>query len=1073
MKRWLIGAAALLSVYVALAGYWLPRHLERIIPEYVATELGRKATIGTIHINPLLFRTELADFALAEADGRPIVRFRRLVVDFELSSLARWAWTFSTIALDGLELHADIAPDERFNLAELAASLPKGDGAKEKQDAPPPRLLLQHIAITDAAILFSDRSGARPRFDSVRPLALELRDLTTIPDRRGPYSLNARLPGGATLSWLGELSLRPIFSLGEIAIRGARPASLWKFFQEDLKIAEPAGTVDVDLRYNAAHAKGVTEFTVEDIHVTARDVALAHPGAKTPFFALKSAAVAGARFDLAARELRVPSIELRDGAVRAEIGADGILDLQKLTPASPPPADGPKGEPWRVKLDSVKLGGIALELSDLSREAPLALRAGAVDASLSAAIETGAAAQVTVSGFGLKVTGVSAGALAAPEPVAGLAAITLDGGSLDLRAQRVAAKRLAIDGGLVAVAREADGSVPALGLLKSRIKKESPAGKPWALALELLEIGKVKIALADRSFSPPVAYDIDPLTVTVKDFRTEGRQPIRLDSTLRVAQGGTLRVSAEAGTAFDRASVRATLERLSLKPLQPAVADRTTLALASGEVSATVQAQYRALKDRAELRTRGNASVEELLLTEAGTGERFLGWKAVHVNGISFSLAPERLDISSIVVTGLGAKVLVNKDRSVNLAQALKPQAGEPRAAEAPQGDPFPLSVERVRLERAAVDFSDLSLVLPFAAKIEEFSGDVLGLSTDRASRAVAKLEGRVDEFGLARVDGSLAPFDPKGFMDLRVAFRNVEMSPLSAYSVTFAGRRIAAGRLALDLQYRIDQGALAGDNKVELRDFTLGESVETPGALRLPLDLAVALLTDSQGRIAVAVPVRGNVNDPQFSYGHLVWQAITTVLTNIVSAPFRALFGGGEQVESIAFDPGRAVLTPPEREKLKRLAGALAERPKLKLVIEGQHGEADAGALRARDVAAAVSAQLERARPGEEPEPVNTRDARTQRALEAIFIARNSEQALAEFGAGRERDGAFYDALLARLVESAPLPAETLGKLARERTDAVAGHLESLAVPAARMSRKDTGAAEGERAKLALDAAG
>jgi hypothetical protein len=537
-------------------------------------------------------------------------------------------------------------------------------------------------------------------------------------------------------------------------------------------------------------------------------------------------------------------------------------------------------------------------------------------------------------------------------------------------------------------------------------------------------------------------------------------------------------VSAEASPALDRASARATLERLSLKPLQPAVASRTTLALASGEVSASVQAQYRALKNRAELRTRGNASVDDLLLTEAAGGERFLGWKSVNVNGISFSLAPERLDISSIVVTGLGAKVLVNKDRSVNLAQAFKPQAGEPQAgeprtADPTQGDPFPVSVERVRLDRAAVDFSDLSLVLPFAAKIEEFSGDVLGLSTERASRAVAKLEGRVDEFGLARVDGSLAPFDPKGFMDLRVAFRNVEMSPLSAYSVTFAGRRIAAGRLALDLQYKIDQGALAGDNKVELRNFTLGESVEAPGALSLPLDLAVALLTDSQGRIAVAVPVRGNVNDPQFSYGHLVWQAITTVITNIVSAPFRALFGGGEEVESIAFDPGRAVLTPPEREKLERLAGALAERPKLRLVIEGQHGEADAGALRARDVAAAVSAQLERARPGEEPEPVNTREARTQRALEAIFTARNSEKALEDFSAGRERDGAFYDALLARLVESAPLPAEALGKLARERTDAVAGHMESLAVPAARMSRKDAGAAEGERAKLALDAAG
>ncbi|HKU47911.1 MAG TPA: DUF748 domain-containing protein, partial [Burkholderiales bacterium] len=900
LKRWLIAAAALLALYTALAGYWLPRYLERVIPEYFVTQLGRQATIGAVSVNPLLFKVELADFALAEADGRPIVRFRRLLVDFELSSLARWAWTFSTIALDGLEVLADIGPDERFNLAELAASFPKG--AEEPGDAPPPRLLLQHIAITDAAILFSDRSGPRPRADSVRPLALELRDITTIPDRRGPYTVSARLPGGATLSWLGEISLRPIFSLGEISIRGARPASLWKFFQDDLRIAEPAGTVDIDLRYNAAYARGAPEFTVQDIQVTARGVALAHPGAKQPFFALKTASVSGGRFDLAARELRVPSIELRDGALRAEIGEDGVVDLQKLS-SQEESAKPPAGEPWRVRLESVRVGNMALEVKDLSRAAPLALQVGAVDLGLSAAMETGAAPQVLLDGITLKVANVSAGDASAPEPVLALASIALEGGSVDLREQRVAARRFAIDGGAVSVAREADGKLPALELLKSKVEKPSSAGKPWRYALDAFEIGGLKIALADRGFSPPVAYDIEPLTVSVKDIRSEGKRPIRLDAALRVAQGGAFKLSAEAGPAFDRASARMTLEKLSLKPLQPAVATRTTLTLGSGDVSAAMQAQYRKAKDRAELRTKGAASLDNLLLNEAASGERFLEWKAVNVNGIDFT--PERLAIGNVVVSGLGAKVVVNKDRSVNLAQAVKPG---PEAKTAPEGDPFPLSIERVRLDRAQVDFSDLSLVLPFAAKIEEFSGDVLGLSTDRASRAVTKLEGKVDEFGLARVDGSLATYDPKAFLDLRVAFRNVEMTPLSAYSVTFAGRRIASGRLALDLQYKIDQGALAGDNKVELRNLALGERVEAPGALSLPLDLAVALLTDGDGRIAVAVPVKGNVNDPQFSYGHLVWQAISTVITNIVSAPFRALFGGGgEQAESIAFDPGRA----------------------------------------------------------------------------------------------------------------------------------------------------------------------
>jgi hypothetical protein len=369
-------------------------------------------------------------------------------------------------------------------------------------------------------------------------------------------------------------------------------------------------------------------------------------------------------------------------------------------------------------------------------------------------------------------------------------------------------------------------------------------------------------------------------------------------------------------------------------------------------------------------------------------------------------------------------------------------------------------------------------------------------LSSDPASRAVAKLEGRVDEFGLARVDGSLATFDPTQFMDLRVAFRNIEMTPLSPYSATFAGRRIASGRLGLDLQYKIDKGALLGDNKVELMKFTLGERVEAPGALNLPLDLAVALLTDAEGRIAIGVPVKGNVNDPQFSYGHLIWQAITTVLTNIVTAPFRALFGsGGDAVESIAFDPGRAALLPPEREKLKRVAEALEKRPQLKLAVEGQYSEADRAALRRRDVAHALALALESEAVGDEPPPVNARDAKTQRAMEALFVKRASEQAFAAFVTQTEKarggkpvervgalaalvgrpsaDGAFYDALLEQLNASAPLPGDALDQLARARSSAVAEHLEkTLSVLPARVERKAAAAGDGERAKLGLDAA-
>ena len=1118
-RPWLWGTlGSLFALYLVLGFFVLPGYLRRVIPEQVEAGLKRKASLREVSVNPLFLSVELRDFALHEPDGRAMVAFRRLLVDFQLSSLPRWAWTFSSIELEGLQVLADIAPDGRFNFAELAAGLLKEEKPADAKPQALPRLLLQHFALIDGTFTFSDRSGARPAIATLRPLAVELHDLTTLPGR-GPYTISTLLPGGGTLAWRGEISLQPIFSFGEISLSNARPASIWRFFEDDFRLAEPGGAAQISLRYRAAYTDATPELTVEDFRFAMSDLVLIERGAKEPFFALKTVAVEGAHFDLARRELRVPRVELRGGILHTEADARGVLNLQKL--AVPPPSGAaappsrvespaPPQQPWRVSIEALRIGELALRHRDYSRASPSAFAIGALDVKLAATLEAGAQTQVAVNHIAVTLSRVGLGEALATEPLVGIDTVSLDDGSFDLRGQALTARRIAIKGGGAKVVRETDGSIRLLQLLKGadrpQPRQAPPAGKPWRVALDAFDVEGVKIALSDLGTAPPVAYDINPLSISVRNIRNEGKNPIRLDAALRIAQGGSLRVSGEATPAANwsppRASARATLERLSLKPLQPLVAARTALALGSGEVSAAVQAQYREVKDRAEVRATGTASVDDFRLNEAGSSEPLLQWKSVAASGVAFDLEPDRLAIAEIRVSGLGAKVIVNKDRSVNLARATKPPVSaqntpEPlpvkQAPAKPPTEAFPIRVERLRMDKAAVDFADLSLVLPFAAKIQELDGDVLGISTDPASRAVVKLEGRVDEYGLARVGGSLATYDPKAFLDLGVVFRNVEMQPLSAYSVTFAGRRIAAGRLSLDLQYKIDQGALAGDNKVELQNFTLGEPVETPGALSLPLDLAVGLLTDAQGRIAIAMPVKGNVNAPEFSYGSLVGQALTTVINNIVTAPFRALFGGGaEAVDNIAFDAGRSTLQPPERERLKRVASALNDRPQLRLVVEGQYTDADRAALRQHEVARAIAVKLER--PSDEPQPVNARDGRTQRALEALFVERSSDAALDQFVVGVEKsrgkevdrvgalaaitgrasaDGAFYDALLARLNETSPLADDALARLAAARAAAVAEHLEkTLSVPAARLERKPPAAGDGERAKLALDIA-
>jgi len=1066
---------ALFTLYALFGFFAMPRIVKQQIGSFAADTLLRKTSIGDVRVNPLLLSLEIRDFALTEHDGAPIAGFKRLFADFELSSVFRLAWTFSAIELDGLDVRADIAPDGRFNILALLDSLPK---TEDRPNAKLPRALLHRLALRGGEISFSDRSLPEPANTKLAPLDLEVHEISTLPERRGDYTVAAKFSDGSSLSWRGEASLLPIASQGEFAFTGAKLSSAWRFLRDRFGLAEPQGELDFALHYRLAYAAGVAQLEADNIKVRGRSVALATTGTKNVSAALGSLEIDGGKAVLSAT----------------------------------------RDQPWQAKLEALKFSAAGLDFSDNSRVTPYRATIKEIAGGLSASAgERATGPQVLFEGIAVTLSGLSAGAPGAAgtiQPLAALDSIALDGGKLDLAERRLDAGRVTVTGGELRLVRDKDGSLPVLkmfapsdeGLLRRQIggavQEAKAEGKPWRIALQELAANDTRISLTDHTFGDPVSYDVRELRFALHGFESDAKAPLKFDATLRLEQGGTLKADGEALLSGEQADLRVKVERLNLKPLQPAIATRAHVKLESGDFSANLKGSYRKGTGKLGLRLGGTLRVDNLLVNEAGSGERLLAWKSLAATGLSLGLGPDQLKIEEAKLDGLGAKLVVFADRSVNMAKAVIVQpvdeAAQKAAVTLADTKPlFPVTIDRIRFSDGIVDFADLSLVLPFGAKVHQMAGLVEGVSTDRASRASVKLEGRVDEFGLARADGSVEPFHPTDFMDLNVIFRNVDMPALSAYSATFAGRRIASGKLSLDLKYKINKGQLAGDNRVVLEKFTLGEKVESPNALNLPLDLAIALLTDSDGKIDLAVPVSGDVNDPKFSYGPIIWQAIRTVLTKIVTAPFRALGslfgGGGESLEAIAFDPGRAALLPPEQEKLKKVAEGLAKRQQLRLVAEGQTGPADRAALQQLDVARAVNARLGRtSAAGAAPDPVNVADAKTQRALEAVFIERQSDEALNKFIAetakarGKEvsranialamvgtasADREFYAALLKRLNDTAQVPDAALAQLAGDRARAVTGHMTTvLALPAERAEARVAKSPGEAQVKLDLD---
>src|SRR5690606_33067548 len=139
---------------------------------------------------------------------------------------------------------------------------------------------------------------------------------------------------------------------------------------------------------------------------------------------------------------------------------------------------------------------------------------------------------------------------------------------------------------------------------------------------------------------------------------------------------------------------------------------------------------------------------------------------------------------------------------------------------------------------------------------------------------------------------GAIFPLEPTQKTQMNLTFSNIDISEFSPYSIKFAGREIAKGKMDLDLEYEINKSDMKGKNNIVLHDFALGKKVDQPGAADLPLDLAIALLKDKDGVIRANLPVQGNVDDPKFDYGSTIRTAIRQLITNVAAAPFRFLAG-------------------------------------------------------------------------------------------------------------------------------------------------------------------------------------
>jgi len=586
-------------------------------------------------------------------------------------------------------------------------------------------------------------------------------------------------------------------------------------------------------------------------------------------------------------------------------------------------------------------------------------------------------------------------------------------------------------------------------------EEPSNAEAPWRLSVGEFSIADGRIGFTDRSIDPQAELDAGDVSLIVRDISNEdGAQfPLNLSGTL--AEKGTFGFEGRV-TVLPQVTLSGTASAnaLPVSLAQPYIQQQVNVVLNDGLLDTAVDVT---LRPDGNLAATGKLTVSGLLVDDTLEDQPLVGWERLELDRFELDTGERALSLSLVTFDKPYGRLVIREDLTTNVAGLLvtteaAPAAEEPADAQQP---PYGFVLGRTVVRNGSMDFADFSLPLTFATHIDKLEGTVSTVDTSSVAPSNISMEGQVDEFGLARIEGAMDLVDPVRSTDVTMEFRNLLMSSLSPYSVQFAGRKIDEGKLNLDLRYRIVEGKLQGQNDIVMSDLVLGEAVEHPDAANLPLDLAIALLTDANGVIDIDLPVEGDINDPEFQIGGVIWQAVTTLITKVVTAPFRLLgrlIGiESEDLGQFQFLAGRADLTPPELEQVAQLQQALQQRPELAIEIGGAYDpEIDTAALKAQKLKAEGLERLGRDYADPDGE-FRMLDAEIRTVVEALFVERIPDTTLqtvqAEHFAPPADDPegkpvldelAYVKDLYERLLAAEPVSEQELLDLARARAEAV-----------------------------------
>jgi hypothetical protein len=245
----------------------------------------------------------------------------------------------------------------------------------------------------------------------------------------------------------------------------------------------------------------------------------------------------------------------------------------------------------------------------------------------------------------------------------------------------------------------------------------------------------------------------------------------------------------------------------------------------------------------------------------------------------------------------------------------------------------FVYSLAKLELQNGEILFRDKTLNEEFEALLHNFNIKSTDI-TRTSSNVIINIAAELNQ--TSQINSELK-INPQNMDDMNIDFSldKFAMKDIEPYLMHYFGYPVEEGLFNFSTSNDLKSTSFISKNKIYIRNFELGKADKKDAKYRLPIKLAIGILSDKDGIIDLNIPVENKDEQTNIgNVGKLILQTFGNLIVKAATSPvdFLAnLYGvNPNKINKVKIGIFENTLEEDEMEKLDIIAKILEDKPKL-----------------------------------------------------------------------------------------------------------------------------------------------